>query len=181
MLSKASYFKCETAANKIIKDFKILNPPIPIFDIVTSIGLQLMEYNLGNETSGVLVIENGKGAIGYNPKDPFVRKRFTVAHELGHYMFHRKENELFVDNFFLMKFRKNNSYSKQEYLQEQEANAFAAALLMPQFFIEQEMKKDEYQNLHETDLITKLARRFEVSVPGMTYRLTNLNLFYPRL
>jgi Zn-dependent peptidase ImmA (M78 family) len=177
MLSNTAYFTCETAASQIIDDHNVLKASVPIFDIVKAMGLQLLEFNLGEETSGVLVIENGKGSIGYNPKDSFVRRRFTVAHELGHYILHRDANELFVDNFFLMKFRKNNSYTKEEYWQEQQANAFAAALLMPEKFIEAEIVREEYHGVDETELITKLARKFEVSIPGMSYRLTNLNIF----
>ncbi len=177
MLTNTAYFKCETVANRIIDERNVLKAPIPIFDIVKAMDLQVLEFNLGEETSGALVIENGKGSIGYNPKDAYVRRRFTVAHELGHYVLHGNSNELFVDNFFLMKFRKNNSYTKEEYWQEQEANAFAAALLMPEKFIDTEMLKEEFHGLDETELITKLARKFEVSIPAMSYRLTNLNIF----
>jgi Zn-dependent peptidase ImmA (M78 family) len=177
MLDQISYKKCEEAAQKVIADFKINEPSVNLFAIVKDMGIQLLEYNLGDDTSGVLVIEKGKGTIGYNPKDVQVRRRFTVAHELGHYVLHRTSNDLFVDNFFLIKFRGNNSYTDNDYLQEQEANAFAAALLMPEGFILEEVKKREYQGLPETDFIARLAKKFEVSIPAMTYRLTNLNIF----
>jgi Zn-dependent peptidase ImmA (M78 family) len=139
--------------------------------------LQLLEYNLGEETSGVLVVENGKGSIGYNPKDSYVRRRFTVAHELGHYVLHSNSNHLFVDNFFLIKFRANNIYTKDEYWQEQEANAFAAALLMPEEFVNKELIDKNISNIDEGDFIEKLARKFEVSIPAMSFRLANLNTF----
>jgi Zn-dependent peptidase ImmA (M78 family) len=177
MLNRLSYEKCEQAAGQLLTDFSVSQLPVDVHSIVRRMDIQLMEYNLGEDTSGVLVIQKGKGTIGYNPKDPQVRRRFTVAHELGHYVLHRDSNDLFVDNFFLMKFRGNNAYTDRDFQQEQEANAFAAALLMPKDFIEKETKKQEYQGLTETDIIARLARRFEVSVPAMTYRLTNLNIF----
>jgi Zn-dependent peptidase ImmA (M78 family) len=161
----------------MIADFKVSEPPVDLFGIVKRMEVQLLEYNLGDGTSGVLVIQNGKGTIGFNPRDAHVRRRFTVAHELGHYVLHRTTNDLFVDNFFLIKFRGNNSYTGDDYLHEQEANAFAAALLMPENFIEEEMKKMEYRGLTEADFIGRLAKKFEVSIPAMTYRLTNLNIF----
>ncbi|MHA4808400.1 ImmA/IrrE family metallo-endopeptidase [Flavitalea flava] len=177
MLNELSFQKCEDTAQQMISDFKIIEPAVDIFGIVKGMSIELLEYNLGDDTSGVLVIQNGKGIIGFNPKEAQVRRRFTVAHELGHFLLHRTTNDLFVDNFFLMKFRKNNAYTEEDYRHEQEANAFAAALLMPETFLEEEMKKMEYQRLSEADFIGRLARKFEVSIPAMTYRLTNLNIF----
>lgn len=177
MLSNNTYFKCETAASEVINRCAINSAPVPVFDIVKAMGLQLLEYNLGEETSGVLVVDNGKGSIGYNPKDSYVRRRFTVAHELGHFILHSDANQLFVDNFFLIKFRKNNSYTKEEYWQEQEANAFAAAILMPEEFINYELLNNNFGNIDESDFIERLARKFEVSIPAMSFRLANLNIF----
>jgi Zn-dependent peptidase ImmA (M78 family) len=176
-MTNHTYFKCETAANKIIAEQSIQGAPVPIFEIVKAMDLQLLEYNLGEETSGVLVVENGRGSIGYNPKDSYTRRRFTVAHEMGHYVLHSNANELFVDNFFLIKFRKNNIYTKEEYSQEQEANAFAAALLMPEDFINKELLNKDVSNVDEGDFIEMLARKFEVSVAAMSFRLANLNIF----
>lgn len=177
MLNRSSYEKCEEAAKKVIADFQVTEPPVDILNIVKRIGIELVEYNLGDDTSGVLMIRNKKGTIGYNPKDAQVRRRFTVAHELGHYLLHRTSNDLFVDNFFLMKFRGNNSYTENDHVDEQEANAFAAAVLMPENFIDDEMKNTVYRGLTEIDFIGRLAKKFEVSIPAMTYRLTNLNIF----
>jgi Zn-dependent peptidase ImmA (M78 family) len=173
----ADYLKSEKAADTVIGQFQITEVPVPIFEIAAKMDLQLIEYNLGSETSGVLVINNGKGTIGYNPKDPLVRRRFTIAHELGHYLMHKESNELFVDSYFLMKYRGNNSYSDEEYKQEQEANAFAAALLMPKKNIEKLLRGGELNELSESALINKLAAKFEVSVAAMSFRLTNLNMF----
>jgi len=157
MLNTSSYEKCEEAAKKVIADFQVTEPPVDILNIVKRIGIELVEYNLGDDTSGVLMIRNKKGTIGYNPN--------------------RTSNDLFVDNFFLMKFRGNNSYTENDHVDEQEANAFAAAVLMPENFIDDEMKNTVYRGLTEIDFIGRLAKKFEVSIPAMTYRLTNLNIF----
>lgn len=126
-------------------------------------------------------MKDGKGMIGYSANDPKVRKRFTIAHELGHYILHgdsSSKEEVFVDKDFIIKYRNNvNSYNKVEIKQENEANAFAAALLMPKFLIEEEFRNNDFSNLSEPDLIKYLAKKFEVSVLAMTYRLSNLNIF----
>ena len=66
-----------------------------------------MAYPLGDDVSGLLSIENGVGTIGYNQTEPKVRKRFTIAHELGHFELHRDKSDLFVDKQFI--YRSQNS------------------------------------------------------------------------
>lgn len=135
-----------------------------------------MPYNLGDEVSGILAINDGKGTIGYNLQHSKGRQRFTVAHELGHYVMHGKtKKELFVDKDYIVKFRSNKKYSLTEIKQEKEANAFAAALLMPKELVFKELYRE--QGLTENELIEFLAKRFEVSVPAMTYRISDLNSF----
>lgn len=70
------------------------------------------------------------------------------------------------------------SYDPIEVQQENEANAFAAALLMPKHLIEKELFKEEYLNLKEVDVINRLAETFKVSNTAMTFRMTNLNLLF---
>jgi len=49
---------------------------------------------------------------------------------------------------------------------------------MPKELIFAELKKEYVKNMSETELIEELAAVFDVSVPAMTFRLTNLNLLY---
>lgn len=76
-------------------------------------------------------MDSGKGTIGFNPTESKTRQRFTIAHELGHFELHKQDSGLFVDKEFKMLFRDQNS-SSGEIRKEQEANAFAAAILMPE-------------------------------------------------
>ncbi len=170
--------RIEKSAETIINDAGITSPGVPVDQIARKQGLKVLAYDLGAEISGVLVIAAGTGTIGFNPKDPKVRQRFTIAHELGHYLLHAKseQEQLFVDSNFIVKFRKSKPYTKAELTQELEANAFAAALLMPKSILTEELQKAEYAELPELELIDRLAKLFGVSTPAMTYRLTNLNI-----
>jgi Zn-dependent peptidase ImmA (M78 family) len=168
--------QAENKAKELIQRFSIAGPPVPVADIAKKLGLDVIGYDLGDGVSGSLVIEKGKGFIGYNPSHSRKRQRFTIGHELGHYVLHYSANNLFVDKDFLVKYRGNNSYTHKELIQEQQANAFSAALLMPEEFILDELKKQSTLKLSEIELIETLAKLFDVSVPAMTYRLNNLNL-----
>lgn len=169
--------KIERKAEAMLHENGIDCPSVPVETIAKRKGLNVIAYNLGGEISGVLVVSSGVGTIGFNPSDNKGRQRFTIAHELAHFILHtNSSDELFIDKEYLVKYRKDKPYTNGELRQELEANAFAAALLMPKFLIEEELEKQEYSDLAEVKLIEKLAKVFSVSVPAMTYRITNLNI-----
>jgi Zn-dependent peptidase ImmA (M78 family) len=104
-----------------------------------------------------------------------VRQRFTIAHEIGHYVMHVKNSthsRLFIDRY--VAFRDDESSAGNDW-QEVEANAFGAALLMPALLVREEIKKRKLDLDDEDDLST-LAKQFHVSPSAMSYRLVNLGL-----
>ena len=168
--------RIEKITIQILDEFKINELPIPVNEIAIKRGLEVKAYDLGEDVSGALVINNGKGFIGYNPTESKVRQRFTIAHELGHYELHNKQNvsALFVDKQFKVEFRNLDS-STGEMVREREANAFAAALLMPERLLRKEIKNHHF-DLSDDDNLQELAKLFNVSVSAMTFRLMNLKL-----
>jgi Zn-dependent peptidase ImmA (M78 family) len=167
--------KIEKMTSRILADLKIDKLPIPVNKIAEQRGLKIKPYDLGRDVSGILVIENDKGTIGFNPTESTVRQRFTIAHELGHYELHKDGEELFVDKSFKVLFRDQNSGAGED-RKELEANAFAAALLMPEKLVRKEITKNSF-DLSDEDSMKKLAKAFHVSVPAMTFRISNLGLF----
>lgn len=157
----------------IIENLEIRSLPIPVDEIASKMGLDIKPYDLGENVSGVLVMDGGKGTIGFNPHESKVRQRFTIAHEIGHFQLHKDDSPLFIDKDFKVLFRDENS-STGEIKREQEANAFAAALLMPASLLLSEIKNHNF-DLADEDSLKELAKLFNVSVPAMTYRIANLN------
>lgn len=102
--------------------------------------------------------------IKLHPLATSERQRFTLAHELGHYFLHSRQGEN-----PLQAFRLGTS------LAEQEANYFAAELLMPE-----EMFKKDFgslsKNLEIDDKISKMAEMYHVSFSAATVRLSSLRL-----
>lgn len=167
----------EKKALELLVKTDSLNAPIPIKEIIKSLDIKLSPYDLGEDVSGVLVIDNQNYKIGYNSTESHVRQRFTLAHELGHFILHKnKAQEVFVDNVTYM-FRKANTRTK-DYKIEMEANQFAAAILMPKQLLELEIDKLSGSILSDHDLISSLSKIFKVSQIAMTYRLNNLGYFY---
>lgn len=183
-MKTASYSDIENTAAFMLMEFGIHEPFVPVDKIAKLKGIEIVNYDFDDEVSGVLVIKDSVATIGINRANSTERKRFTIAHEIAHFTLHwnpvsKTNQEVFVDKDLFMKFRNTMSdYSSSEIIMEQEANAFAAALLMPKHFIEKELRGEQYQTLREPEIINSLAKRFKVSAPAMTYRLTNLQMLY---
>lgn len=171
-----AYKDYEEKASKILKDLNITAPPVSIEQVVTSMGIQIKPFDFGDDVSGALLIDKEKSVIGYNPFEPPVRQRFTIAHELGHYILHLKsaKSKLFVDKKILYR---NQESSTGQVVQERQANNFAATILMPAFMIYEEVRKKELKFIDEYS-IKELADTFNVSQQAMTIRLTNLDMLW---
>ncbi|MDR2341507.1 MAG: ImmA/IrrE family metallo-endopeptidase [Campylobacteraceae bacterium] len=158
-----SDFVCFDTADKIFSQAKKLNisiEPLNINYIVKKMfKLDLEETDLGKETSGFLEKINDKWTIFVNSRESDYRKRFTVVHELAHYIKHRDNCPLKKDQIF---FRDENTNSI-----EREANEFAANLLMPKEMFEKYIDEGY-------DTISSLADKFQLSTSAVRYRAFKL-------
>lgn len=167
----------ERKAVDLLKETNSFRVPVPIKSVIKALNIAINPYDLGGDVSGVLVIDEDNFKIGYNSTESYVRQRFTLAHELGHFILHKNENQkVFVDTVTYM-FRKANSRTK-DYKIEMEANKFAAAILMPSALLKEKMKILDDGFINDHDLIIELAKLFKVSQIAMTFRLNNLGYFY---
>lgn len=168
------YIKKE--ADAILLKWGVNSLPIKIEDLAKRSGVQVSPYNFEEEISGVLVIQNGEGVIGYNQSESRVRRRFTIAHELGHYILHREQSSMFMDKGFNAIFRSVNSgLSEATQILEREANTFAAYILMPDHLLKHEINQIGF-DLGSEDEIKNLAKIFDVSSQAMYYRILNSGL-----
>lgn len=160
--------------SSILREFDNVTLPIKIEDIAKSRGLKVLPYPLGDDVSGLLSIENGLGTIGYNQTESKVRRRFTIAHELGHYELHRDKSDLFVDKQFIYR-SQNSGDTIEKKIMEQEANYFASAILMPSNLLRKQIESINIDLASETT-IKELAKVFEVSSTAMSIRISSLGL-----
>ena len=137
-------------------------------------GVEVETTDFGDEISGLLVREGMRAIIGVNATQALTRQRFTVAHELGHYLLHPHGRDLYVDKDFVVHFRDSNS-SKGFDSQEVEANHFAAELLMPNDRVVREFVENQF-DIDDEAALRRLAAAFDVSPIAMAIRLTTLGL-----
>jgi len=163
--------KAKTLLEEIGFD-EITEIPMDIF--VAALGATLIEESLPN-SDGKIIRGNTKTLIKVNSDIKFEeRKRFTVAHEIGHYLLHNKL-DLEVHNETSNSLNWFNSAEQQakKGVQEWEANDFAAELLMPEAMI----RKETFKKIFSPDLVKQLSIRFKTSMISIIYRLLSLDIY----
>jgi Zn-dependent peptidase ImmA (M78 family) len=117
------------------------------------------------EALSALIVDVGDGnyAIAVNAAHHEHRRRFSIAHELGRAVL-RHQHSYYVE-------WDNDAWEppNYSYLDEREANQFAAALLMDN----RALRKDVADGLHD---VHDLAERYNVSEAPMNFRMINLDL-----
>jgi len=142
----------------ILHKLNIVAPPVPIEKIAELFSIKIFPYpNFPDNISGTIVNQNDSAIIGVNSNHAIVRQRFTIAHELGHFLLGHELGEKIIDDVF----DKPND-------KEREASEFAAELLMPRDFLKQDVLKKIK--------IPDLAKQYMVSEQAMSIRLLKTGL-----
>jgi Zn-dependent peptidase ImmA (M78 family) len=149
------------------------NLPINIERMIRLHGIKLdKNANLEKEVSGeIRKLSEEEYKISVNAKEHYYRQRFTMAHELGHFLLHKDQigdgvNDSPSYRVVQIGDLKNDNIHQE---QETEANVFAANLLMPKEALEHYLK-EERKSLREMSSI------FQVSVKALEIRIRNLGL-----
>jgi hypothetical protein len=138
--------------------------PVDVTAIARDLGLAVYEMrNLPSNVSGKIFKDPSHGgksgfSIAVNASESFVRRRFTVAHEIAHFILHRNRlngGELVDDTMY------RSGLSSRE---ETDANKTAASIIMPLHLI---------RSLIESGVkdIPSLADRLQVSQSALSIRL----------
>lgn len=147
--------------------------PVDVYAVAAEHGVMVREEELEDSISGFLALKEGRRVVVVNANHHANRRRFTVAHECGHFLLHGDPGRVFVDASPIF-FRDDRS-SQGIDRREMEANAFAAELLMP----EEELRARVARPIDVMDevAVRRLASQFGVSPQALTIRLTTLGLF----
>ena len=143
---------------RVLEENSIVTPPINAAALAKTYGIEAFEavFNPGyDHIAGFINFEANK--ILVNAKEHHARKNFTIAHELGHLLLgHNKENGYTV----LLR----NPDPRYKTPVEQEANVFAANVLVPTPFLQ------EWLNRYTFATDKQLAKVFGVSEEVIHYR-----------
>jgi Zn-dependent peptidase ImmA (M78 family) len=137
------------------------NPPTNIVGLANALGVTVLFLYLGTDAGEIARDIRKGGFSGYsirvNENDTHVRQRYTIGHELGHFLRHRDrvQNRLRDDKMY----RSGHGTTV-----EKEADALAADLLMPRRIIG-DLRKTGVSRVED------LAAKFDVSLEAMQIRL----------
>lgn len=124
-------------------------------------------YELVRVKEGTILIES---LLLENPQS-YGRYRFTLAHELSHWIIHKK---LFKGTSTAAALYKSDKRAHNAV--EWQANYLAAAILMPTGLIKKAFYQARTEKADNANIIKKLSRIFEVSSQAVKIRLQEIGL-----
>lgn len=137
--------------------------PVPVGDIAKSLGIKVLSADLPTNISGMIQeFSTGEIIVKINRHENKERQRYTLAHEIGHFLLHREYLSEGISDSILYRSKLSNA-------QEAEANKIAADILMPVSKLRLDCTTSP-SNIGE-DEISSLAKKYAVSHVAMGFRL----------
>lgn len=142
--------------------------PLNVDHVAHYLGLEVIYQHLPPGISGIIVKPAGEDpTIGISIHESRSRQRFTLAHEIGHYI---ERLKVAHDDEYSFSDARGTKYDVHEFF----ADEFAGSLLMP----EPELRAAFKQHTDRARY-TKIARQFGVSVAALHKRVRRLQLNPP--
>lgn len=176
----------EKAPSRLLKDLDLYRVPVDLEELCRRLGVnKTSKMKFASHSGEISVSRDGDVNIWINPMDPPNRRRFTLAHEIGHlvydiipYLDGEGGEKEFVDDDRTL--RRDGRQHPAEY----RANDYAAKLLMPRALVLdyadeviEDIKEETGQRMVDVEeFISKMARIFEVSEQAMEIRLSNIGI-----
>ena len=158
------------AANELLEKAHVDEPPIDVLDLCARCGVLVLTRSFAETLSGLVFAYEGGAVIGINGDHPQTRQRFTMAHELAHYLLrHHERSPDYGDSFHID--LAEGPPPGFDWRAERAANAFAADLLMPRRLMAAAYGQSQNP--------VALAAKFDVSQVAMGIRLLELGLRQP--
>lgn len=161
----------EQHAKEMLEKHGLFSIPVNPVLLANKEGIKVHNANFSDDSISGIVARRGQfTTLLVNQSDHPFRKRFSIAHELGHHFLHlSKEGEIVTKKIDLFReYWDNTKELSAHEKNEIEANQFAAALLMPEQLVREYYIK--------TSSLVKTAKIFNVSEEAMGIRLRVLRL-----
>lgn len=164
----------EDEALRLLRQTDSLRVPVSARQVAQRLGmdLSLATFKVAGLSGALQVLANRRTHIWVNRLEAPTRQRFTIAHEIGHWTLHLPDPRVFSEraeaiDAELTAYRLDGGPYGPE---EQEANRFAAALLMPLPLLQ------EWTLQFPTGTAEAFAASLKVSVRAMEIRLRDARM-----
>lgn len=145
--------------------------PVRVGELARALGVAVRVSSLRTGISGQITNENGHYLIKVNRHEARERQRFTIAHELAHFLLHRHIIDSSQDGITDTVLYRSGAPERIEF----EANRLAADIVMPMPLIRR-VVKEQFAGVLTEGTIEFLAREFAVSKAAMEIRLTGFGV-----
>ncbi|MBX9463597.1 MAG: ImmA/IrrE family metallo-endopeptidase [Aquamicrobium sp.] len=156
-------------AEKAILDRYMSDYPIKLGQLARDLGVAIKVSSMGTGISGQISREGNQYVIRVNRNEARERQRFTIAHELAHYLLHRNVIDSSPEGITDTVLYRSGKPEQIEF----EANRLAAEIVMPISLVEKEVQQ-RFRGVVTETTIESLASRFEVSKAAMEIKLSTL-------
>lgn len=139
--------------------------PVKVAGIARALGIEVKSATLKPRISGQIGPSDTSPSgfrIRVNRHEAMVRQRFTIAHEIAHYLLHRDQIGDGLEDTILYR-------STLSDRREAEANRLAADLIMPRELVRKDL--GELGGITTPEVASKLAAKYDVSEAAMKIRL----------
>jgi Zn-dependent peptidase ImmA (M78 family) len=153
---------------EIVEEF-LQEYPVRLGALAGRLGVPIRVASMKTGVSGQISRDGSGYLIRINRNEARERQRFTIAHELAHYLLHREEIDRLPDGITDNVLYRSGAPEAIEY----EANRLAADLVMPMELIQKRLI-DDFSGIVTDATIEGLADAFEVSKSAMEIRLSTL-------
>ena len=149
---------------------------LSVFSLLPSYGGSNEKITVSGEISSVevhsaapLIIDTDteyQKVIGVNVERELGWKRFIIAHEFAHSILHYQEGRIYL----------HREHTKGKNADENDADYFAAALLMPRNSFRRVYTELTQKGLHKKTICSQLAREYGVPLESVTRRIEEIKV-----
>lgn len=165
-VQKADFKRAKDLASDLLNKYCIDQPPVVAKELAEFSRLNVVPVNFAqinpkySSISGFIDIQTNR--LFVNSNESAVRRNFTIAHELGHYLLGHTSSSEYANLLF-----RRPLEEQEDPIIEQEANCFAANLLVPEQFLKNMIKKYPFANNQQlgnvfgvSESVIRIRRKF---------------------
>ena len=158
----------------IVKE-RLNTVPVNVEAILRALDVEVRkDAKLGTDISGEIRREGDRYIVSTSEDEHPFRQRFTLAHELGHFVLHKSLIGTGLDDSKMYRSTESGDFynTSIKLVHERQANSFAAKVLMPKVLLRERI--DGAKEVGGKPHISDLCNLFQVSFSAMKWRLVNL-------
>lgn len=158
-------------AKEIYEEYsRRLGCSVTVEKLAEALHIEVLVHALPDDDSGLLLVKDKKALVIVNKNHSEGRRRFSLAHEIAHYLLHADDSHEI--------FHRDRRSSLGTSRIEVEANAFAAEILMPEDEIKTWVESELLDLLDEEmeEKVAEKAKQLSVSTQALGIRLERLGL-----